>query len=117
MYCRRCDKDDVGAFHRCFVNSRPAVRPLKQRPNPNTPLARKLAKIYESECGEKFPGGIDNAKIVREQMGMSEAWRHHGSWVWTLAAIDGAHICEFGSQRTAKECGETGKVLMGDSNG
>lgn len=112
MYCRRCDKEGVGSFHRCFVpgaTSR-SIRPLQHRPKPNTPLARKLAKIYECEVGVPFPGGIENARIVREAKGMSHAYRHHGSWVWYLNTIDGQTADELGSQWTAVECAKAGKV-------
>lgn len=108
MYCRRCDRDDVGGFHRCFMPfSRNPIRPLKKRPNPNTPLARKLAKFYE-ECFEQpFPGGITNARISRDQSAI-RAYKDAGAWVWSLSPIntDLGFCHDFGSDYTATRCGK-----------
>lgn len=115
MYCRRCDKDDVGSFHRCFMPGATSrtIRPLKQRPQPNTPLSRKLARIYEQELGEKFPGGIENAVVKREGSAITPGYvRSQGAWVWSLGVIDGdRRLHEFGSQQAATFCAKAGKVL------
>ena len=103
MYCKRCDRDDVGHFHRCFIGLN-SVRPLKKKPTKNTPLARRLAKHYEEAIGP-FPGGIDNAQIFRDQSAIV-AYRDAGSWVWCLESIDSKYgmVWGFGSQWTATEC-------------
>ena len=69
----------------------------------NTPLARKLAKIYEKHIGP-FPGGIHNACIERLRPGHHQ--RSAGAWSWMLGwinEVDGKSVAEFGSQYSAKE--------------
>lgn len=112
MYCKRCDKDNVGSFHRCFWYGFKLVRPLKKRPHPNTPLAKKLATYYE-ECYEKpFPGGIQNARVKRDDLAI-RAYKDAGAWVWSLWTIDHSfgNCREFGSEYRATECAKN-KLLI-----
>jgi len=115
MYCRRCDKDDVGNFHRCFVYGKKTVSPLKRRPEPkdrNTPLARKMAKLYELKLGEKFPGGIENAQIDKDYLAMY-AYRSDGAWVWSLSSIDISKGIpdDFGSVWAATKCAKDPRLI------
>jgi hypothetical protein len=98
-YCKLCDKM-TGAYHRHFFTN--MVRPLKKKPNPNTRLARKLAKIYEEIFQRNFPGGISNAKVVRlAQEGYGDA----GAWKWCLEQIEIKGLClDFGGQGRATDC-------------
>jgi hypothetical protein len=105
MYCRKCDRDDVSGFHKCFTPWGGNIRPLKKRPHPNTPLARRLAKLYEECYEEPFPGGITNAMIQRDQAAI-RAYRDTGAWVWSLGVIDSnPGFChDFGSGYPATKC-------------
>ena len=115
MYCKRCDREDVGNFHRCFVYGNPTIRPLKRKPVPkdrNTPLARKMAKLYESILGDKFPGGLENAQIDKDYLGMG-AYRSDGAWVWFLSSIDlNKGIPQsFGSSWAATKCAKNPQLI------
>lgn len=103
-YCRKCKKK-VGGFHKCFTPWGGSVRPLKSEPNPNTFLARKLAKYYEECFEEEFPGGIGNARIFRDQLAI-RAYKNAGAWIWSLDVINSDHGYprEFGSSYTATDC-------------
>lgn len=115
-YCKRCDKENVGSFHRCFMPGFNQIRPMKRKPSRNTPLARRLARLYESAYNEPFPGGVQNAQIKRDQLAI-KAYRCDGAWVWNLAVVNSNDFChcrEFGSpwpaticakDRTKLECG------------
>ena len=112
MYCKRCDRDDVGSFHRCFVLGKKLIRPLKSKPTRNTRLARKLAEIYKELIGEEFPGGIGNAMIMRDYLGMT-SYRSDGAWTWSLISID-IHKGlprDFGSPWAATKCVKNTKLL------
>lgn len=101
MYCRECDREDVGNWHKCFVRFGNKIRPLKKKPIQNTKLARKMAELYEKHCGE-FPNGITNAKIKRLA---TEGYRDSGAWVWVLRTINNDYLkYSMGSQWTATEC-------------
>lgn len=72
----------------------------------NTPLARRLAKLYEIAYDEPFPGGISNAAISRDQLAI-RAYKDAGSWVWSLKSIDREHLFkvrDFGSNYAATKC-------------
>lgn len=106
-YCRRCDKDGVTGSHRCFYGFN-AIIALKKKPNLNTPLARKLAKLYEKITGHCFPGGIENAKIISYGR-VSSADLSCGNWKWRLGAISGNRSpINFGSTDTATNIGKLG---------
>ena len=51
----------------------------------NTPLARKIARIYEQRIGP-FPGGVTNACICRQYPGRNQ--RAAGAWSWQLGVIE-----------------------------
>ena len=51
----------------------------------NTPLARRIAKWWEKTTGQKFPGGIANARIERLYPGH---WQmSSGAWSWQLGLL------------------------------
>lgn len=83
---------------------KPKRRPARQRVN--TPLSRRLARMWEQETGQPLPGGIENACIQRTRAGHWQ--RSAGAWYWFLytIVIDGAQhaIPEMGSQWPAREC-------------
>lgn len=112
MYCKRCDRDDVGNFHRCFIGLN-AIRPLKKRPNPNTKLVRRLAELYEYFTRFSFPGGIRNARIISNGRLSSDA-AAEGTWSWYLASIDSSYgnPYYFGSTYTATECAKQPVVKL-----
>lgn len=105
-YCKRCDRENVGSFHRCFIGMN-AIRPLLKRPNPNTKLARRLAELYEYFTGYAFPGGIRNAKIISSGR-LSGDDASLGYWKWHLGVIDASngYPIDFGSTETATVCGK-----------
>lgn len=117
MYCPRCDKDDVGNFHKCFMPGMGQIRGLKAKPTRNTILARKLATMYEQFYKEIFPGGIDNARIDRDHLAI-RAYKDCGAWVWSLWVIDSSHGYpkEFGSGFPATECAKDYKKIIGDQD-
>jgi len=117
-YCRRCDKEDVGYWHRCFVASYPLIKPLKKRPekNPNTRLARKLATLYEEYYEEPFPGGIENAYIERDQLAIT-CYKDSGSMIWSLRSKNDEYLLNvhyWGSGSTATECAKDIKLIIED---
>ena len=76
----------------------------------NTPLARKLAGLYEEMVGSPFPGGVENAYVCRTYAGY---WQQaSGAMSWSLECInnvgdDDGHTlapCSFGSQHPATNC-------------
>ena len=71
-----------------------------QRGGINTPLARRLARIYTELVGP-FLGGKKNACIERLYPGHWQ--RAQGAWSWMLLTIDGSHVLDFGSGRPARE--------------
>lgn len=81
------------------------IRAMKKRPTQNTPLARRLARLYELAYQQHFPGGIKNAKINRDQLAIT-AYRDCGAWVWSLFVIDSTagYPRAFGSPYPAREC-------------
>lgn len=104
MYCKRCDKEGVTNWHPCFHGSN-AIISLESKKKLNTPLARKMAKLYEHYTGYKFPGGITNAKIYSNR-GMGSYAASEGTWSWYLMSIDESfgYPYNFGSCDTATHC-------------
>ncbi len=104
-WCSNC-KRMTSAYHKCFMLG---TRALKSKPNPNTRLARKMAKLYKEATGTAFPGGIKNARIKRlSQEGYADA----GAWKWSLWTIDDSHgfPSGFGSQIPATDCAKATTV-------
>ena len=83
----------------------------KSRQKVNSPLARRLARIYEKEGGLPFPGGERNATISRTNAGSNQ--RSEGAWSWQLDPIDTSHghPLPFGSQWPAREAVENTEML------
>ena len=81
----------------------------------NTKLARDLAIKYEEIFDVKFPGGIDNAYIMRGRPGHWQ--RSYGVWSWKLGSIsvmwreDHIFPLAFGSNMKAKDCLKDTKLL------
>ena len=79
---------------------RPERRWARQRVNTS------LARLWERESGQPFPGGIENACIQRTRAGHWQ--RSEGAWYWFLSTIviDGAQqaIPQMGYQWPAREC-------------
>ena len=88
-----------------FSEARSRAIREKERSRKNTPLAQRLAKIYEEHFNEPFPGGIENACIQRTYAGHHQ--RSGGAWSWCLQKINSdipnGLVRDFGSQYPAKE--------------
>ena len=72
----------------------------------NTPLARRMARLYEEKVGAPFPGGIENACIYRSYAGYWQ--RAEGAKLWWLDLMDLLDsrrnaLISFGSIWPAKE--------------
>jgi hypothetical protein len=117
-YCRRCDLEDVGYWHRCFVRTIPLIRPLKKRPekDPNTRLARKLASMYEAYYEEPFPGGVTNATVRRDQLAIN-CYRDSGAIVWSLDSRSDQYMHNvrfWGSSSPATQCAKDANLIIED---
>lgn len=112
MYCRECDREDVGSWHKCFVRFGNQINPLKKRPKKNTRLARKMAELYE-KFAHDFPSGITNSKIER----LSREGEESG-WKWCLRTINGEQLSpNMGSQSPATQCAKEFSKVVSLYNG
>ena len=60
------------------------------RERKNTPLARRIAGLFEQHRGHSIPGGPDNACIERTYVGYHQ--KGAGMWSWTLQCVDGQYV-------------------------
>ena len=65
------------------------LRPKKRKMNQNTPLARKVARVFE-HFGHEIPGGPENACIRRTYAGHWQ--KTNGAWLWELACVDNSFL-------------------------
>ena len=98
MYCKRCDRDDVGGFHRCFnaLRTRNPIIALKNRPDVGKRLSSKLMLRIRKHPELRIDSG---AYVKRLFPGYWQ--RSEGAWLW---AVEENGIGEIGSSYTMKDC-------------
>lgn len=98
MYCSRCDRDNVGGFHRCFnsVLTRNAIYPLKKRPDKKKRISFRLLERLRQEIDLYI---APDAVVERYYPGTHQ--RSSGAFLW---GVKHDSIVSIGSCYTMKEC-------------
>lgn len=101
MYCRRCKKDNVGGFHKCFNSllTKNAIIPLDKPPDETKRISYRLLERLKEQ----------KSLVIKEEASIERLYPGHwqrsaGAWLWY---IKNNFPFEIGSCYTMKECLES----------
>lgn len=96
MYCRRCDKDDVGSFHRCFtIYSKNPIKPLLEKPDIKNRISYRLLKRIRKELGI-IPRPLNkNEPVILRSLRTGHHQKSQGAFSWYAEnTVFGIGSCE-----------------------
>lgn len=109
MYCRRCDKEDVGGFHRCFntLLTRKAILPLEKKPDKSKRIS---VRLLERLRGMEELDGLIKPDAVVERLYPGYWQRARGAWLWHVRQDS---VNAVGSSYTMREILEAKELETG----